>query len=353
MLDGYPLSTKQTAAVIIGGIFVFAGIAWFLGGAAGMEFAGIVTSGILTAALVILYFRQTTLLEDQIDLRAQELNREVRQSHTETLRERVYAWLGTDDVPRTIDDLNDIFESSEGRLPKVTATDVKPPEDSFYSDQSTEDFQVVPFGLEDDRYFVDLLKNHAPELDERKDTIEAKHSTFVDLRAQFEEEFEGISLNQESLTVEPGVYLTRWVFEGIVKIERGQSGGWDDKLTKVEDIFKGGDNFYREDGNIQFMEDNLTRQTIYIVTSEKRDIEDISDDRARRLAIEAIQDTVDRVNHEDQPYQKAVEAAEILDTLQDEIRELRMELIEYAGRPVFPGECEYLDEAAIEGPENR
>lgn len=353
MLDRNPLSTKLAAAVITGTIFAFSGVAWFVGGIAGMEFAGVVTSGVLTAALVGLYFHQTALLEDQIDLRAQELNREVRQSHTETLRERVYAWLGTNDVPRTIDNISDIFESSERRLPKVTASDVEPPEDSIYSNHSTEDFRVVPFGLEDDHYFVDLLENHAPGLKEKKNAIKARHSTFANLRSQFEEDFEGVSFSRESLTVEPDIHLSRWVFEGIVKIERDRSDDWDEELTPVIHSFEDRKNPSRADGEIRFMAGNMTRRSIFIVTPDEGDIEEVSDDRACRLAIEALRETVDGVNLEEQPYQKAVKAAETLDTLEDEIHDLRMELIEYAGRPVFPGECKYLNEAAIEGAERR
>lgn len=48
----------------------------------------------LTAGLVYLYSRQTSIQEDQQDLLRRELNREVRQGHTETLRKRIRAWHG-------------------------------------------------------------------------------------------------------------------------------------------------------------------------------------------------------------------------------------------------------------------
>ncbi|MFC6952877.1 hypothetical protein [Halorubellus litoreus] len=345
--------TVLLALVIIGLISVFAGIAWFVGGIAGMQFAGVVTSGFLTAALVVLYFRQTSLLKDQINLRAQELNRDVRQSHTETLRERVYAWLGTDDVPRTIDSVDEIIDSSKRRLPKVTAVDIEPPEESIYSNHSPEDFGAVPFGLEDDRYFVDLLENHAPGLKEKKDDIEAGQSTFAELRNQFVEEFEGSSLKRESLTIEPDVDLSRWVFESLVKVERGRSDDWNEELKPVRDGFEDRNNPDRANGEIRFSYGGMTHRWMFQITTDEGNIEDVSEDEARSLAIEALRQTVDQVDSEDQPYQKALDAAETLDTLEEEIHELRMELIEYAGRPVFPGDCDYLDEAAIEGAESR
>jgi hypothetical protein len=353
MLKRNSPQTVLVALVLIGLIFVFAGIAWCAAGMAGMQFAGVVTSGILTAALVVLYFRQTSLLEDQINLRAQELNRDVRQSHTETLRERVYAWLGTDEVPQTIESLNEIVKSSEGSLPKVTATDIEPPEESIYSNHNPESFGAVPFGLEDDRYFIDLLENHAPELKEKKDAIESGQSTFVDLRNQFVEEFEGSSLRRESLTIEPDVHLSRWVFETLVKIERGRSDGWNEEMKTVLRGFENTNNPSSGTEEIRFKNEAMAHRWMVRITTDEGNIEDVSEDEAHSLAVKALRQTVEQVDSEDQPYQKALDAAETLDNLEDEIHELRMELIEYAGRPVFPGDCDYLDEAAIEGAESR
>jgi len=324
---------------------------WFIGGIAGMEFAGVVTSGILTAALVGLYFQQTTLLEDQIDLRAQELNREIRQNHTETLRKRIFAWLGTDGVPQTIDTIGEIFESSERRLPKVTAADVEPPEESIYSDYNPEDFRVVPFGLEDDRYFTDLLENHAPGLKEKKETIENRYAQFTNLRSRFEENFEGTSLSRDSVSVVPDSDLSRWIFEGIVKIERGRSEDWDEELRPVITGFE--DNPSRTDESIRFSHGHLPHRAIYSAISEEGNVDGVSEAVACSLAVEALKDTVDEIDLEEPPYEDASKAAKILDSLEEEINDLRMELIEYAGRPVFPGECKYLDEAAIEGTEHK
>jgi membrane associated rhomboid family serine protease len=58
-------------------------------GSVGLTGLSVVVSGILTAALVVLYFHQTSILDAQRELLTQELQREARQQHTETLRTRV------------------------------------------------------------------------------------------------------------------------------------------------------------------------------------------------------------------------------------------------------------------------
>lgn len=351
MFRKVPFRIIIVSIVVTIAILTFAGIGWYVSGSDGMQFAGVVTSGILTAALVGLYFHQTTLLEDQIDLRTQELNREVRNTHTETLRRRIYAWLGTEDVPQTIDSAEDIFGNSSERLPKVTAVDVKPAEDYIHSYSSPEEFRVIPFGLQDDRYFIDLIENHAPGLKEKKETISDLYSKFDSHRERFKADFEGVSITQESLQMEPDIYLTDWVFSGIVKIERGRSDNWNDEIKPVIRAFEDRAHPSKEHGELRFMEGNRARQSLYYATHGDQTADEISEETARDLAIEALRETVDRIDTDEPPYRDAAKAAETLDLLEEELRELKMELIEYAGRPVFPGDCEYLREAAIDGSE--
>lgn len=328
-------------------ILIFAGTAWALGGTDGMQFAGVVTSGVLTAALVALYYNQTTLLEDQIDLRAQEINREVRLNHTETLRQRIHAWLGADEIPRTFDSIEDIIHDSGERLPKVTATDVEPAEAFIHSFDDESEFRVVPINLERDRYFSDLLENHAPELQERRRKINRLYSEFAEHRERFKSDFDGASLNEGDLRVEPDVYLSDCIFEGIVKTERGRTDSWEDELESIMNVFEEGGNTSPQEDKLRFMQGIRDRRSIYLVTPKDKSVHDVSDDSAKELAKAALRETVDQINTDEDPYRDAVEAAELLDTLEQEIRELRAELIEYAGRPVFPGDCKYLDEATL------
>lgn len=333
--------------VVVASILLFAGITWILGGRSGMQFAGVVTSGILTAALVALYYNQTMLLRDQIDLRAQEINREVRLNHTETLRQRIHAWLGADEIPRTIDSVDDIIRDSGERLPKVTAADVEPAEGFVHSFDDPDEFRVVPLSLERDRYFNDLLENHAPDLENRRKQINRLYSEFAEHRGRFKNDFEGVSLDEEGLRVEPDVYLSDCIFEGLVKIERGRTDSWEDELESIMNGFDEGGNTSPQEDELRFMQGVYERRSIYCVTPEDQSVHDVSDDTAKGLAKAALRETVERINTDEDPYRNAVKAAKILDTLEQEIQELRAELIEYAGRPVFPGDCKYLNEATL------
>lgn len=342
-----PLGPAGTIIAVLLAIFLFTGIAWFVGGSVGMQFAGVAVSGILSAALVGLYYHQTVLLNDQIDLRTQEINREVRLNHTEALRQRVYAWLGTDDLPQTITSIEDIFRDEDNRLPKVTATDVQPADDYIETIGEPDEFHVIPFGLEDDRYFEDLLKNHAQELEEHAETINEHYSEFVDLRSRFEDGFEGVKIEEEKLRVEPDVFLKNSIFEGIVKIERARKEDWKDVLGPVISGFEKGGNRKPEENELLFMGGIRKQRSLYYVTSESQSIDEISAEYAEGLAKKAMEKTVSRVDTDEEPYRYAIEAATILDTIEEEIRELRNALIEYAGRPVYQGSCEYLSESAL------
>ena len=342
-----PFGAVGATALVVASILLFAGIAWTLGGRSGMEFAGVVTSGILTAALVALYYNQTTLLEDQINLRAQEINREVRMSHTETLRQRIHAWLGADEIPQTFDSVEDLIRDSGERLPKVTATDVEPAEAFVHSFDDPDEFRVVPINLERDRYFSDLLQNHAPELQERRKEINQLYSEFAEHRERFKTYFQGVSLNEDGLRAKPDVYLRDCIFEGIVKIERGRSDSWEDELESIMNGFNEGGNISPQEDEIMFMQGIRERRSLYRAIPEDQSVHDISDETAQGLAKAALRETVDRINTDEDPYRDVVKAAVILDTLEQELRELRAGLIEYAGRPVFPGDCKYLDEATL------
>lgn len=349
MIDKKDLSTILIMILVVMIISSFAGLGWYFGGTNGMQFAGVVTSGILTAALVGLYFQQTTLLEDQISLRTQELNQEVRQTHTETLRRRIYAWLGVEDVPQTVDSIEDIFEDTKRRLPKVTEVDVEPAESYAYSYNDPDEFRVIPAGLEDDRYFIDLLENHAPELKNKTETINQLYSEFTSHREAFKTNFNGVSLDNGDLHVEPDIYLSDWVFVRIVKIERQLAEDWDKELETVIRTFEDRAYSSKEQNELRFMSGNKSKQSIYCVTHDELSVDEISEQEACDLATEAIQETASKINVNEDPYADAAKAAETLDLLKEEIHSLKIELIEYAGRPVFPGGCKYLDEAAIEG----
>jgi hypothetical protein len=47
------------------------------------------------------------------------------------------------------------------------------------------------------------------------------------------------------------------------------------------------------------------------------------------------------------PYKDTVEAARILDDAAEDIAKLEQLLVEYDGRPIYTGDCKYLEEARI------
>jgi hypothetical protein len=82
-------------------------------------------------------------------------------------------------------------------------------------------------------------------------------------------------------------------------------------------------------------------------------------DALDREAIRAQQDTVEAEVHElieavldqieaNRPYERTVQAAETLDTAAKTVDRLENLLVEYHGRPIYPGECEYLEETRIQ-----
>lgn len=111
------------------------------------------------------------------------MNWEVRQGHTETLRNRVRAWHG--DIDETgIPEGGDRF-TDETNLPKVRGASVEPspPIVEFVGEEPA--FRVVPEVLEDDRYLQYLLENHADDLREQKVKIERQYGTFDSAKKAF------------------------------------------------------------------------------------------------------------------------------------------------------------------------
>lgn len=156
-------------------------------GSAGLTGLSMVVSGILTAGLVLLYAQQTSILDAQRELLTQELNREARQQHTETLRKRVEIWHGNPELEPS----GEPFYEPDLNLPRVYgATFESAPNESYVAFPEDELFHVIPSQLRDDRYLEDLLENHVPKLRETCDEIVKLHDEFIQLRSTFIEEFD-------------------------------------------------------------------------------------------------------------------------------------------------------------------
>ena len=141
----------------------------------------------LTAILATLYFRQSKVLESQQELLTAELNRGVREKHTEILRERVQEWHGNIEMELTEEDP---LDAPSDNLPSVGRASFKSADPSLSLTDSGEAFTAVPSQLKDDRYFRDLIENHATELRTKARRIEVLQSEFEKEKSEFTEEFD-------------------------------------------------------------------------------------------------------------------------------------------------------------------
>lgn len=295
----------------------------------------------VSALLVALYAKQHGLLK-------QELNREMRINHTETLKKRIRAWHG---------DIDDIgvsnkppTEENSNNLPTVYGASVDPAPAVMNLVGREDEFRVVPETLEDDQYLQDLLNNHATELKELKQSIESQYEAFEYARNSFLEEFPGgETIETEHYTLQPMDFFSEWVFKRAVKLHRSQV---DTSKEREKDIaetrLRGTNSADPEKAAIRYSpvgEGGISTYEAVIASGDLHGDQDHEDeflDDLIELHFEAIDDIDDTG-----VYEHAVEAAEILDEMNIEIEELRAKLVEYEGHPLFTGDCPYLDEASV------
>lgn len=166
----------------------------------------------LTFGLVYLYWKQQGLLK-------RELNREMRASHTETLKKRVRAWHGDIDKIGISDEVP--MKESSTNLPTVhsASVDSAPAVVNILGEE--DEFRVIPESIEDDQYLHDLLDNHAPELEDLKETIENQNEAFKSAQDSFLDECpQGETIETENYTLQPMRRYPEWVFERAVKLHR-------------------------------------------------------------------------------------------------------------------------------------
>jgi hypothetical protein len=315
----------------------------------GLTLTDITVSALLTTALVILYSRQTQMLESQRDLLTQEMNREARQQHTETLRERIRLWHGKPATTNTPDQ----SKSSDTNLPSVGYSSFNSaPTGGVDTNGSDEgEFRVIPYHLTDDRYLRDLLDNHATDLDEKKAEIKELQQKFQSLRKEFREGFDdAIVEKKEGYTIEPAEYFSHWIFEQLVAEKRGKYEDYDDMRERVIGRLREGRiTKHPEEPRIWILVNLGDRnQAVYSAVGRSADWDpnidkksDIGNETERIVA-----EVFDAIESE-APYETIEEAASVLDKGEDAIGELKQLLVEYDGRPIFTGDCKYLKEARL------
>lgn len=320
-------------------------------GSGGLTGLNVVVSGILTTGLVLLYAQQTSILDAQRELLTQELNREARQQHTETLRKRVEIWHGNPELEQS----DDVFDESDLNLPQVYGASFESaPRESYVAFSEDEPFHVIPTQLRGDRYLEDLLNNHAPELRETTEEIVQLQEEFVQLRSTFVEEFdEAPTQDMEAYVLEPQDRLGQWLFELLVLLERGRLEDFDELREQAWANFeRGDDGRHREESKLFIRAElgNRVSTPVYVATwQDEADQEAIQGELeiVQEEVVDIVEGVLDRVET-NRPYGLTEEGAERLDAAAKEVNELENRLVEYHGRPIYPGDCEYLEETQIQ-----
>ena len=298
---------------------------------------------VLTGGLVYLYWQQQDLLK-------RELNREVRNSHTDTLRKRIRAWHGDIDELGVSDDAG--FFSDNTNLPEVRGASVQPAPALINMVGTDSDFRVIPQAIEDDRYMRDLLENHAPELRELKEEIEQQYQEFEGRKERFRNEFpDAPSVETDDYMLEPTQYFDLWVFKSTVTLYRAHLESDKERLRAIaEDSVENESSARPDPAIVSYTAD--ARGGSKVITYEAQlksgELEDLNElgeeieDQVLQLYFDAIEEIGD-----EGIYRYAVEAAAILDEMAETIEELKAKLIEYEGHPLYMGDCSYLDEATL------
>ena len=316
-----------TFAVILPVLGVWEG--FFSGTKATVLVASLQAFASLLLILVTIQYAETT--RDNVDLMSKQLNHEIRQKHTDVLRNRVEEWIGEG----VVEDSSGIERPIRG-TPYVNKAEVvtAPPNESMYNPE--ESFRIIPASLAGDRYLADLLENHAPDLRKICENILEGQQKYESLRSEFINEYDDVTeIEALPFTADPAVHFENWAFTRVVYLERTE---WtrDDLYDMVDNAIQHethGDQSYTF-----FPGDNNYRSVIKVPRDEEYDKESIA---------EALKEIIDRLS--DHPlYVSGEEAANLLNEIDQDCIELRQTLIEYHGRLIYSGECEYLRESEIQ-----
>lgn len=299
----------------------------------------------LTGGLVYLYSRQTSIQESQQDLLRRELNREVRQGHTDTLRKRIRAWHGDMDE---IGVSEEAFFSDETNLPKVKGASVEPAPALITVAGEEPEFRVIPEAIEHDRYLHDLLENHAPDLKEAKQEIENQYERFSDARDAFISEYSDAPvIENDQYAIRPMDHYPRWVFERAVLFHRKQRDVDKDRLRNIIESHIGNSSSVNVDTATKFFS-GLEGPGTYEATIKSGDFDEygLYEDEIEEQVVNIHFDAIDEIG-DDGIYAHAVEAARVLDEMSQSVEELKAKLVEHEGHPVYLDDCPYLEDELL------
>lgn len=314
-----------------------------------LDLANLAISSLLTLFLVLLYRKQTRLNE-------YEMERDARKIHSDVIRERIRYWLGAtdeEDIGIQSHNVSD-FETNPTRLPRVQDTDIEsaPVEGMYVLGAGDEvEFSVIPDQLQEDRYFQDFLTNHGGPVEDLVNQISERQAEFASLRDEFIDECSvGKTIEEPDYTLEPiQPNYNEWIFRSVVKLERGIRGK--QKLKNIVESAVTGTGIGAP-GGIAFRAENPdTKPTVYKCEFDGIGHQDYQerglDDEVQPAIIESLHSAIDQIDSEE-PFDKARKAGRLLDQLEEPVAELERQLVIYEGKPLYEGDCEYLDEASVD-----
>ena len=255
-----------------------------------------------------------------------------RRYHTEILRNRVESWLNN--------------------LPDVRVTEVEPPQQSEIRIAGETEFNAVPWFLDDDPYFKDLLINHADDLQEHRTQIEEGHKKFTALQEQFREEIDvdhwderlnSIECDEVSLKIVDQFSL--WIFERIIMLDREDPKKFTSGDYEKEDLYEiaksavNDETYGRSDFTI-YPGDNI-RKTPTIKLKNARSLDRETRDEIDQIVLQFLKEVIDDIEQFN-VYQVGQDAADQLNSLADLVQELEIRLVEYRDLEIYEGDCKYI-----------
>lgn len=265
---------------------------------------------IILVLITVWYANQT---RRNADLFRRELELETQRNHAETLQARTQKWL--DDYPF------------------VHETDVPAfvERDSMYA---------VPESLQEDPYFEDLKTNHTPDLQDSIDRLDDLYSEFLSIREDYIDS-KNIDMYSEVRQIDVlEENYAKWLFERVLLLERTDKDK-DDLKGAIEEAFENDaeeqDDYFRLFGD----EDQFHRKPIMLYHYKRSSANNRKEPFMFRVYASGPKSHIENIESI-AGYSEAVDAAELLDDIEDELKQLEKKLIEYNEAPRFEGECDLM-----------
>lgn len=271
-----------------------------------------------TIILVLITIWYAAHTRRNADLFRRELELKTQQNHAVTLQIRTEKWLEN--------------------FPSVRETDVP----MFQGKTPDEEF-AVPHELQGDPYFVDLMANHASDLQDCVDQIQSLYSDFQEIRQEF---IDNVNLNLgPSLTNDRRFTILRenyllWLFERIILLERADQDK-DDLESMVADAFE--TLAVEEEDQFQLFgdTDEFRKRPIMLYHYKRSKARSRKEPYMFRF-LAAIPQAHIRDIESLSEYSDAVDAAELLTDIDEKLDQLEKKLIEYDETPRFEGDCNLI-----------